>query len=660
MDARKRTLSLLLWAVAAVATFWLWHTQRPELAALPGIVEAVPMPLGVSEPGRIATVHVVQGQAVRAGDPLVSLDTTVIDAELAVARGLLAEALAGSSAENVVRTREVQQARIETAARLAEARAQWEDVDARRAAVRAELRAVRAELKRVKPLVEQGVAGFDRVGDLEAQIARLRQDAEHLPQVLASHTARIERLQTLLEAYEAADPGATLAPLDARVETEQRRVEALLRRQAASTLRAPRDGRVTRVLLGPGAAVPAGAPVVEMMPHQSERLQAWLPEATARRIQVGDTVEVSALDRLAGAAVVGRVEELGPGIIQMPQRLWADLNAPKYGRPVHIRLARGDRLLPDERVSVTVRDVPVSGALAADVPSAVTPLVVPDALVELTRMEPSGALWLPEKARFLVVSDDTGHKKRDDDAPWVFTMDEAGRFDPAPLLVDGVEAISDLEAVTRGPDGAIYLLCSQSHNKKGKRKGKRTWLLRTRLEGDRLRVDGAVKLWSVLVDHLGLEQRLALGVDDGLDIEGMTWFDGGLLLGLKSPADRTGRARIWHLTAVDRLFHEGLGPNGAQLGLWAAVSLPIGPGGVPGGISELMADGQGIYLLSTLAEGPASGAAWYLPHKDGTPLRLAAWSDRKPEGLARGPDGLRVFFDEGDAAPNWTPLAEAR
>ncbi len=660
MDARKRTLSLLLWAAAAVATFWLWHMQRPELAALPGIVEAVPMPLGASEPGRIATVHVVQGQAVRAGDPLVSLDTTVVEAELAVARGLLAEALAGSSAENVTRTREVEQSRIETAARLAEAKAQWEDVDARRASVTAELRAVRSELKRVRPLVEQGVAGFDRVGDLEAQAARLRQEAEHLPQVLASHAQRIERLETLLKAYEAADPGATLAPLDARVETEQRRVEALLRRQAAATLRAPRDGRVTRILLGPGAAVPAGVPVVEMMPHQSERLVAWLPEATARRIEVGDTVEVAALDRLAGQAVPGRVEELGPGIIQMPPRLWADINAPKYGRPVHIRLASGDRLLPDERVMVNVRPVAFTGALAADVPSSVSPLVVPDALVKLTRMEPSGALWLPEKARFLVLSDDTGHKKRNDDAPWVFTMDAAGRFDATPLVIDGVEEISDLEAVTRGPDGTIYLLCSQSHNKKGKRKGKRTWLLRTRLVGDRLVVHGAVKLWSTLIDMLTLETRLELGIDDGLDIEGLTWFDGGLLFGLKSPADRAGRARIWHLTDVDRLFTGGLGPEGARLGLWASLSLPVGPGDVPGGISELMADGQGLYVLSTLAEGPASGAAWYLAHKQATPTRLAAWSDRKPEGLARGPDGLRVFFDEGDAAPHWAPLAEAR
>ncbi len=659
MDARKRTISLLLWAVAAVATFWLWHRQRPELAALPGIVEAVPMPLGVSEPGRIATLYVVQGQAVRAGDPLVGLDTTPIDAELAVARGLLAEALAGSSAENITRTRDLEQARIEAAARLAEARAQSEDVEARKAAIGAELRAVRAELKRVRPLVQEGVAGFDRVGDLEAQEARLRQEARHLPQVLASHAKRRERLETLLAAYEAADPGATLAPLDARVDTEKRRVEALLKRKAAATLRAPRDGRVTRILLGPGAAVGAGVPVIEMMPHAAERLVAWLPEATARRIQAGDTVEVAPLDRMAGAPVVGRVEELGPGIIQLPQRLWADINAPKYGRPVHIRLAQADRLLPDERVSVTVREVQPTGALAADVPSSVAPIVVPDALVKRSRVEISGALWLPERARFLVVSDDTGFADRDDDAPWVFTLDAAGRLDPDPLPIDGVKSVSDLEAITRGPDGAIYLLCSQSVNKKGKRKGKRTRLLRTRLEGDRLRVDGAVKLWDLLVDGLGLEERLALGIDDGLDLEGMAWFDGGLLFGLKSPADPAGRARIWHLTDVEKLFGAGLGFDGATLRLWAALSLPVGPSATAGGISELMADGQGLYLLSTPVDGKA-GAAWYLPHREAAPERLAAWPDRKPEGLARGPEGLRVFFDEGADPPTWAPLADAR
>lgn len=660
MDARRRTLSLLMWAAAAAATFWMWHQQRPELASLPGIVEAVPMPLGAAEPGRVATLHVVQGQTVRAGDALVTFDTTAIDAELGVVRAELAEALAGVSAEGTVRTREVEQARLETAARLAEARAQADDVEARRAALRAELKAVRAELARVRPLVEQGVAGFDRVGDLEGRAARLAQEADHLPAVLAGHAARRERLEKLLAAFEAADPHATLAPLDAHVTTQRRRVEALLERKAAAVLRAPRDGRVTRVLLGPGAAVAAGVPVVEMMPLAAERLVAWLPEATVRRIEVGDAVEVRALDRQAGDAITGVVEELGPGVLALPQRLWADLNAPKYGRPVHIRLASADRLLPDERVMVEVRGEPVGGARAADAPSPVDRVVVPDALAKRSRVEISGAVWLPERGRFLVVSDDTGHADRGDDSPWVFLLGPDGRMEPDPLPIEGVESISDLEAVARGPDGALYLLCSQSVNKKGKRKAKRTRLVRARLDGDRLRADGAVRLWDLLVDQLGPEARVDLGIDDGLDLEGMTWFDGGLLIGLKSPADTAGRARIWHLTGVEKLFTGGLGPEGARLGLWAALSLPIGPSHTAGGISELFADGERLYVLSTLAEGPARGAAWVLDHRQARPRRLAAWPDRKPEGLARGPEGLRVFFDEGDAAPTWARLGEAR
>jgi len=303
----------------------------------------------------------------------------------------------------------------------------------------------------------------------------------------------------------------------------------------------------------------------------------------------------------------------------------------------------------------------VGGAVAAEVPSTVTPLVVPQALAERSRIEISGAVWLPERSRFLVVSDDTGFKKRNDDIPWVFMVDKAGRMDPDPIEIDGVDEISDLEAITRDGEGWFYLVCSQSMNKKGKRKPKRTWLLRARLEGPRLRVQGAVRLWALLRDHLTDAQRAELGVDESLDIEGMTWFDGGLAFGLKSPGDGSGRARLWHLTQVGALFTAGLGAQGAVLRPMGSVNLPIGSAKQPGGISELLADGDGLYVLSTLAEGPASGAAWYLETSQARPRLLAEWPDRKPEGLARGPDGLRVFFDEGDKrAPTWTPLVEAR
>lgn len=657
---RRRVISLALWAVAAVGAFWLWHVQRPEAAALPGLVEAVPMPVGPVEAGRITAIHVVSGQAVTAGDPLVSLDTTVIDAELAVARAELAEALAELDAERTERTRLAERDRLETAARLAEARAQADSAAVERAAVNAELRALESEIRRLDPIVEQGVAGYDSIGQLTARKQRLASEARHLPEAAAAWRSRTDRLEALFTALQAADPAATLAPLEARIRTQSRRIEALLRRQAAAVLRAPRDARVIRVHLGPGASVVAGVPIVDLLAREPDRLVAWLPESTARRIHPGDTVAIDSIDRAVATRVEGVVDELGPGIIEMPRRLWTDHNTPRFGRPIHVRLPRaGGGLLPDERVHVNVvaADAP-SGALAADAPTTITPLIVPSALAERSRVEISGAVWLPERARYLAVTDDTGRSKRDDDAPWLLLVDKDGRLDPAPLPIVGIDAISDLEAITRAPDGAIWLLCSQSQSKKGKRPKKRQWLLRARLEADRLQVDGATRLFALLTE-LPADARAALGVDESLDLEGMTWRDGGLLIGVKAPLDPSGRARIWRLERPDAIFDGGLGgPGGAGATLRPemALSLPTGAGDAAGGISDLFADGATLYVLSTLAEGPDAGAAWRVDHRDAPPIALDAWPKHKPEGITRGPDGLRVFFDNGSAAPTWAPL----
>ncbi|MCB9529817.1 MAG: HlyD family efflux transporter periplasmic adaptor subunit [Myxococcales bacterium] len=658
MNARRRILSFALWLVAAGAAFWLWHEQRPEGARLPGLVEAIPMPVGPVEPGRITAIHVVPGQAVRAGDPLVTFDTTVLDAELAIARAELAEALAALDAERTERARLDRRDRLETAARLAEARAQADSAAVERAAVDGELRAINRELERLDPVVEQGVAAYGDLGALTARRERLQGEARHLPEAAAAWKDRTARLESLLQALEAEDPTAPLAPLEAAIRTRNRTIEGLLGRRALAVLRAPRDARVIHVHYGPGAAVPAGLPVVDLLAHDPERLVVWLPESTARRVHIGDRVEIIALDRTTGLTIEGVVEELGPGIIQMPLRLWTHENVPRYGRPAHVRLPQSDLLLADERVLVSVIDDDTPGAaLAAEAPTLVAPVVVPAALAARTRVEISGATWLPDRARYLVVSDDTGTPDAGDDTPWVFLVDRDGRMDKDPLAIAGVDAISDLEAITRAPDGAIWLLCSQSLNKKGNRKPKRQWLLRARLTADQLIVDGAVHLFDRLA-ALPADDRVALGVGDALDLEGMTWHDGALLIGLKAPLDPAGRARIWRLDAPDRLFDRGLGEGGATLAAWAEVSLPTGATRAPGGVSDLFAEGDRLYLTSTLAEGPAAGAAWRLDHREAAPVRLAAWPDRKPEAITRGPDGLRVFFDAGDAPPAWAPLTE--
>jgi hypothetical protein len=285
-------------------------------------------------------------------------------------------------------------------------------------------------------------------------------------------------------------------------------------------------------------------------------------------------------------------------------------------------------------------------------------MTVPAALRQRSRFEPSGLLWSPQRQRLLVVSDDTGQKHADDHAPWLFTMDRDGRVDPEPLPLRGVESISDLESMAEAPDGTVYLLASQSLSRKGRRPPPRQWLLRAEADADGLRVTGRVALYDAILAGLAAERRAELGVSAELDIEGLAWFRGGLLLGLKAPPSAAGEALLWYLADVDGVLDSRIAPAEA-VSLFARLPLPTCAANAPGGISGLYLDGARLFVLSSLVEGGPCGAAWRvdLPLGAAAPIKIAEWPGRQPEGIARvSPKELIVVFDAGDAVPSFTRL----
>jgi hypothetical protein len=196
---------------------------------------------------------------------------------------------------------------------------------------------------------------------------------------------------------------------------------------------------------------------------------------------------------------------------------------------------------------------------------------------------------------------------------------------------------------------------------------KRQWLLRAQVAAQGLTVTGKLALYDQLLIHLDAGLRSELGVTDELDIEGMTWRGGGLLIGLKAPLDAAGRARIWNLADVDAMLagagglEHGELPAAARLSLFGTVALPTCSIGVPGGISDLYAEGERLYVVSSVPHGMACGSTWRidLPLGQTSPRKLADWPDAVPEGIARAGQGsLLIAFDTGPATPRFAKLAE--
>ena len=301
-------------------------------------------------------------------------------------------------------------------------------------------------------------------------------------------------------------------------------------------------------------------------------------------------------------------------------------------------------------------------ASSAQTPDAPARIAVPAALWrQNTSIEPSGVAWAPALDRYLVVSDDTGAKGQGH-RPWVFAMSRQGAFDEQPVPILGVDELNDPESICGGPDGTFFLCTSHSPNKKGRTSAARRMLLHLRLEGRALRVLGRTDL-TMAVDEKGggLLSIAELDPAGTIDVEALTYHQGALLVGLKSPLTSRGSAVILRLdTPAEALRAGRIGPGG--LTRYREVALGGSRAGrmVGRGISDLagLPDGS-ILVLANSPKGLPSdggGALFWLKPGASAAVLLHQFPGLKPEGVTLAEDGkgLVLVFDNDLNPPLWT------
>jgi hypothetical protein len=174
-------------------------------------------------------------------------------------------------------------------------------------------------------------------------------------------------------------------------------------------------------------------------------------------------------------------------------------------------------------------------------------------------------------------------------------------------------------------------------------------------------------------DGAGLLQAVGLPQDGRLDIEGLTYGQGALWIGFKSPLTSDGKAVLARLAEPVQALAAGRIPPGS-LTRAAAMRLEVpalGHEAVKASLTE-KAVSQGIADLAWLPEGqflvaanapkmspPDGGGALYLyrPSDDRLVL-LRRFAGLKPEGVGVAADGVSwvVVFDNDRAAPSWVTL----
>lgn len=659
-----------------------------------GFAQGVPQAVSAPEAARITAVHVAIGSDVEPGQLVASLDTSVIDAEIAIAQAERARLEASLRSEQSSLGRRLDVDRDALEREVAKEREEEKRVAA-------EASALQVEIARVSKLVEQHQA-------VASDLAQMKFRHAQLQSVLAEKPRTIGILSKQLAAagqrrHEAVDPSAAEKRIDAEVLVVQRKIELLEKRRASYLLRATQKGKVAAVDKQPGETANAGDAVVKLV-ATTNRVSVCVPEGRALGVRQGETARLWVHGQ-RGAPLTGKTVALGAIVSELPSRCWPSPTVRTWGREAIVELDANLDVVAGEgftvafdgtRAPASPSPVPNGGPPIANVN--VGDLLVPNAeahsgtnrpeprpmtlgagLTGRTRFEPSGILARSAENRYLVVSDDTGiNRGPNEGRPWIFSMDPFGVVAPEPIPLEGIAAIDDLEAIAEGDGGEIYVLASQSHNKKGVRPRARSAMLRLRPDGARFRVDGEVHLAELL--EVAPERAAALGLRSGtreLDIEGMTFHAGALFLGLKAPLDANGDAMIWKVSSPQALFDAPTGGartlESADLTAWghARVDVEVDGQTVPGGISELLFLDGSLALTSTPSSADvAAGALWRVDQPTGgslSPRIVQRFPGRKPEGLApslrRG--NLMVVFDAGESIPSvletpWPPFTGAR
>lgn len=287
--SRNRTaFSVLSWAVlAAVAVAGTWafvrtwqKVSQPAPDVIQGQIEATEIDVSSKIPGRLGSLAVVEGIAVRKGDLVATLDSPELEAKLAQARAAKAAAAAQrDKANHGAREEEI---------RAAEAN--WR---------RAHEGTVLAEttFHRVDRLARDGVAPAQRRDEAETlwKSARETEAAAKAVLDMAASGARSEDKASAAAIVDAAD--GTIAE-----------VQSYLRE---TSVYAPAAGQVYRRNLEPGEMVAAGLPIVTLVDLSDVWATFHLREDRLAGVTVGSSVQIE-IPALGGRRVAFKVSYLAP------------------------------------------------------------------------------------------------------------------------------------------------------------------------------------------------------------------------------------------------------------------------------------------------------------------------------------------------------------
>ncbi len=324
----KRRAIFLVLLVAIGAAIWWAERPRPQTLVLTGTVDGNEVVVGSKITGRIVTLAVDDGQAVKAGDLIAVLDQDELRADQRAADHAIAQARANAqqSATQQELLEKTLPTKVQQAdAQVAQTQAQLQQAEAQAAQARAQLEQAQAQVVQTKAAVVKSQDNFNRIRPLVERDINPPQDLvtaqTDLDSAKANELAAEANVAAVQRAVAAAQANgdavrravaaaqASLADAqqeERQISVQQRQTEALraAAEQASSNaaaagarfdqtrIYAPASGIVTLRAARQGEVVNPGSPIVTLFDLSSTWVDADVEETYADLIAMGQTLQV--------------------------------------------------------------------------------------------------------------------------------------------------------------------------------------------------------------------------------------------------------------------------------------------------------------------------------------------------------------------------------
>ena len=315
MISRKLALLACLAPLAAC--------QEPSTTRWQGWIEADMVFVGPDDSGRLTELAPSEGQEVKSGDFLFAIDSSLQAADVEGAEAALTQSRA-----RLARVQNAQQRPEEIAV-----------LQATQQQARAALDFSTAELARVSALYQRGNATRQQLDQAQSNHDRDQASVEN-----AARQIDVGRMGGRVEDIDASR--AAIAQAEAQLANARARL-------ARARVSAPATGRIEEIYFRPGEIVPAGRPVVSLLPPGNLKVRFFAPEPALAGLRIGEPVIVGcdgcAPGLTAHISFISHQAEFTPPVIysleerrKLVFKVEARLDKPeifRVGQPVDVRPA---------------------------------------------------------------------------------------------------------------------------------------------------------------------------------------------------------------------------------------------------------------------------------------------------------------------------------